>query len=275
MQRMPVRSARVVAPASLPNQSLAQRLQDLRSQTDVRPDMLGPLFDALFLQHFGRPSRRRASLRDNTMFGRVFAWCLSHEVNPEDFISANMILLRPRLGRHAFRPNMLLGPKAEARYNGVIGRANRRFGTGSTRVFESRETWLGRVRANLLTSELEVAELFCSLALAGDPIEWTAAAASIRTHQDWRDYRDRVGCWNRLVTTLGREGAVREGLTASLGAAWQIAERHRSGLGDCIGVTDFSWPAFVRLLRHLELAPRKRDQVDFVAMAGGRKWGNW
>lgn len=275
MQRMPVRSARVVAPASLPNQSLAQRLQDLRAETDVRPDQMGALFDALFHHHFGRPSRRRASLQDNITFGRVFAWCLNHDVNPEDFISANMLLLRSRLGRHAFRPNMLVGANAEARYNGVLGRANRRFGTGTMRVFESRETWLGRIRANLAASEFEVADLFVSLALADDQVSWEQAVASVRTHQDWRDYQARVGCWNRLATSLGRDGALREGLIAKLTAAWQIAERLRHGLGDCIGVSDFSWGAFVRLLRHAGFEPKQRDHADFVSTAGGRTWGNW
>jgi len=275
MQRMPVRSARGAVPASLPNQSLSQRLHDLRAQTDVRPEQIGALFDVLHRRHFGRPSRRRSTWRNNVTLGRVFAWCLNHDVNPEDFISANMLLLKPRLGRHTFWPNMLLGPRAEARYNGVLSRANRRFSAGSMHVFESRETWLGCIRANLATSELEVAELFCALALADDPITWEQAAAAVRTHQDWRDYRDRVGCWSRLLQSLGRDGALREGLIASLSAAWQVAEMHRHGLGDCIGVTDFSWPAFVKLLRHVGFAPVKRDPVVFAASAGGRRWGNW
>jgi hypothetical protein len=275
MQRIPVRSARTVVPASLPNQSLSQRLHDLQAQTDVRPEQMGALFDALFAQHFGRPAHRKHSWRDDVTFGRVFAWCLNHDVNPEDFISANMLLLRPRLGRHAFRPNMLVGANAEARYNGVLGRANRRFGTGSMRVFDSRETWLGRIRANLATSELEVAELFCSLALADDPITWEQATRAVRTHQDWQDYHARVGCWNRMSWSLGRDGAAREGLIASLSAAWQLAEKHRHGLGDCIGVTDFSWPAFVKLLRHVGFGPAKQERVEFAMSAGGSRWGNW
>lgn len=276
MQRMPVRTASAVVSASSPYQSLSQRLQDLRAQTDVRPENMGALYDALHLQIFGRRSHRRgSSLATSTTFGRVYAWCLNRDVKPEDYIAANMRLLRDRLGRHLFRPNMLLGPRAEARYNGALGRANRRFGAGSMHVFESRETWLGRIRVNLALSELEVAELFCSLALVGDPITWAEAAASVRTNQDWRDYQARVGCWTRIEDAYGRESAQREGLLARLTAAWQIAEKHRHGLGDCIGVTDFSWPAFVKLLQHVGLGVKPREKVEFAKAAGGTKWGNW
>lgn len=270
MQRMPVRSAGGVVPASLPNQSLAERLHDLRSQTDVRPDQLGKLYDRLFQQHFGRWPHRRTSLRDNTTFGRVFAWCLNHDVNPEDYISANMRLLGPRLGRHSFRPNMLVGPRAESRYNGALGRANRRFGTGSQRVFLSRETWIGRIRTNLALSESEVADLFVSLALADDQITWDEASAMVTTSQDWRDYRAKTGCWHKLVWQFGPDGAKREGLIASLTAAWQIAEKLRHGLGDCIGFVDFSWPAFVRILRHAGFAPKRRS--DTASLQGMRMW---
>ena len=271
MQRMPVRSARVVAPASIPNQSLAERLRDLKSQTDVRPVEMGKLYDRLFQQHFGRWPHRRSSLKDNAMFGRVFAWCLNHDVNPEDYISANMRLLGPRLGRHPFRPNMLLGPKAEARYNGAIGRANRRFGSGSQRAFLSRETWIGRIRTNLALSELEVADLFVSLSLAGDSITFEDASTMIQTSQDWQDYRNKTGCWSKLVWQFGPDGAKREGLIATLTAAWQIAEKLRHGLGDCIGFVDFSWSGFVRILMHAGFVAK--DRGDTVSLLGMRMWG--
>ena len=186
-----------------------------------------------------------------------------------------MLLLKQRLGRYSFRPNMLLGPKAEARYNGVLGRANRRFQTGSARVFDTRETWLGRVRANLMTSELDVATLFVSLELADQPISWREAAESVETSKDWQDFQAQIGCYNEIRKLHGEPAARREGLLARLTAAWQIAERHRHGLGDCIGVTDFSWPAFVRVLRLARPAVPCSNQIEPALEAGGRLWGNW
>lgn len=275
MQRMPVRSARGVVPASLPNQSLSQWLHDLKSQTDVQHDTIGAIYDAQFRRHFGRPSWRRSSDRDNATLAKVQSWCAERGVDPEDFIAANMLLLKHRLGRHSFRPNMLLGTHAEARYNGVLGRANRRFQTGSTRVFDARETWLGRIRVNLMTSELDVAELFVSLELAGRPISWRDAAVSVETNKDWRDFQDQIGCYNEIRKLHGEPAVKREGLLARFSAAWQLAERHRHGLGDCIGVTDFSWPAFVRVLRLVRDQAAERPKFEPAVEAGGRLWGNW
>lgn len=273
MRRMPVRG--VVSPASSTNQSLAQRLHDLRAEAEPKAELVGPLYADLFLKHFGTTPRRRMTMRDNVCFGRMFAWCLNHDVSVPDFISANMLLLKGRLGKHQFQPNMLVGPNAEARYNGVLGRANRRFHAGTMRVFDSRETWRGRIRANLIESEQEVAELFCSLALADDPITWDEAAKAVRTNQDWRDFQARVGCFATIVGCYGRDAALREGRIAQLSAAWSIAEKHRHGLADCLGVTDFSWGAFVRILRHVERPARSRPVTEFAVAAGGRTWGNW
>lgn len=275
MQRIPVRTAcgPAVAPVS-PYQSLSQRVAELRKVAAPRPDEVARLYDRLFLEHFGKPSRRVPSLRDNTSFGRVLSWCLNHDVRVEDFISANMLLLRHRLGRHAFRPNMLCGPGAEARYNGVLGRANRRFARGDVRVF-GRETRLGFIRMQLQTTEHDIADLWCSLALAGDPITWDQAVESVKRTDEWTQYQARRGCWLELVNSYGREAAEREGLLASLSAAWQIAERFQVGLADRIGIVDWSWAAFLRLLQHVLPKPKPKPESEFAEFAGGKIWGNW
>lgn len=275
MQRIPVRTASgtVVAPSS-PYKSLSQRVVELRKVAAPRPDEVARLYDRLFLEHFGRRPRRGPSLADNTSFGRALAWCLNHDVRIEDFISANMLLLRHRLGRHPFRPNMLCGPGAEARYNGVLGRANRRFARGDVRVF-GRETRLGFIRLQLQTTEHDVADLWCSLALAGDPITWEQAAALVKQTDEWAQFQARRGCWFELVRDYGSEAAEREGLLASLSAAWQIAEKFQVGLADRISVTDWSWNAFLRLLQHVLPKPRPKPEGEFASFAGGKTWGNW
>lgn len=277
MQRRPVRSASgtVVERAALPTPCLSQRILDLQAEADAEPEAIGRLYDKLFLKHFGFPSPRRASTRANIAFGRVFAWCTRHGVRIADYIAANMLLLKPRLGRHTFQPLMLSGERAERRYNGVLGRANRRFQSGSMRVFDDRETWLGRLRAAVCVSEQDVAEVYVEVNLAGEELSWADAAGMVETTDEWRQFQRRGLAFHDLIVRYGIVAAEREALLASLRAAWAVAERLEHGLPDKIAYHRFSWPAFVRLLRYLGFAPKRTEQVLVPLCVGGSQWGNW
>lgn len=264
-----------------PHSSLSQRLVALRDRLDSHPVLIGEIYDALYLKHFGVPSRRKRSTTNNLAFGRVFAWCLNHEVAVADYIAANMLLLRDRYPLRAksgrvinFTPGVLVGSKAEARYNGVLRRANSRHRQGTTDVFDATETWLGRIRSNLFQAEYDVAEVFVSAHLDGRSPSWRDVSGDVETNQDWRDFYAGRGAFASVANSYSRERAVTELMFAQLRAAWCVAEGVQHGLADRVGFSDFNWPDFSRLMCYVRDQRPKRERVD-VTPHSGSSWGKW
>ncbi len=271
MQRTPVLSSDVPERAALRSRSLSQWVQDLDQQVEVTPELIGKLYDALHLKHFGRPSRRRNTPQNNIAFGRAFAFCVRREIEPAAFISANMVLLRDWLNRSrlSFQPNMLSGPKAEDRYNGYMRRANSRFRRGDHRVLDGSDTQIGRLRDELFADEHAVAERYVALHVADDPLPWASVAAAVQTGDSWKEMTAKRGVWFSL------ERPAEEMQLARLRAAWAIAETYRHGLGDSIGFTDFGWPAFAALICRLCSGRAKRWLPDASSLRDARVklWG--
>lgn len=272
MQRTPVPSsdASLITRATLPNRSLSEWIQELDRRVEFTPELIGKLYDTLHKKHFGKPSWRRNNSRNNIAFGRAFAFCVRHEIDPAAYISANMALLRDWLKRSriAFQPTMLVGEKAEARYNGYMRRANRRFRRGDHRVFDVADTQIGRLRNDLYLSEHAVAEHYVALRLRGRDLPWEEVASMVTTSQTWKDVSARSGAWFDLQRPED------ELLLARVRAAWAIAETYRHGLGDSIGFTDFSWRAFADLIARLiaETPPVYAPSVDDLRAAKVRLW---
>lgn len=293
MERIAYRSERTaVATPQVAERSLSQKLVELHTELNRLPESAEKVYDRLFALHLGEPSRRKDTPRNRALLERAQAWCAQHRVSFADYISANLILLRTRgwsperksarsytrKGR-TFRvrivPSWLLGAAAERRYNGVLGRANRRYQTGSTLVFP-RATWIGCIRENLFYAEFGAGELFVSLRLAGDPITWEEAVAlTTPNNPDWSDFQRQVGRFTQLVTLVNQQRAVAERDFARLRAAWSVAQRVQPGLADRIGFTEFSWPAFADILAYATEDRRARRERNEIILAGGRTWGNW
>lgn len=302
MQRIAYRSERTaVASPEVTERSLSQKLVESHALLNRLPESIELLYDRLFILHFGRQSMRRNTPRNVSALSRIATWCAQHRVNVADYISANFILLstrgvntfkktkptddetpepskRPK-GKKRWRvrivPAWLSGPTAERRYNGVLGRANRRFQVGSISAFTN-ETWIGRLRENLFYAESGAGELFVSLRLAGDPITWAQAVELTKpSNPDWADFQHRVGCFSVMANLLGEQRATAEARFAALRAAWSVAERVQPGLADRIGFTEFSWSAFADVLAYATESRRARTACADVFVDGGRTWGNW
>ncbi len=241
---------RSVSPPTL--RSLSEQLVDLRARLDNPPQEFdqGRIYDQLHLLIFGTRSRRkRTSLRNSVILGRLYSWCLDRGVDFPTYVSAQMTLCRG--GARAFRVNYLWGERAERRYNGYLRRANSRYRKGSREAFVGTETWVGRVRHELALSEAEVADIYVHACLAGHEIEWDEAVAAANVSDTWRRFVRKRGDWLRFADLFGEDRANGEGDLMRLAAAWQVAEGIRHGLPDCIGVTDFSWSAFAALMVQL------------------------
>ena len=277
MERTPVNSSRSAKRARLPYHSLAERLEELRLEVDREPDALfvGRLYDHLYRAHFDKPSRRDPSnMRTNTILGRVFSWCLQHDVDVATYIAANMTLLKPRLGRHGFQPNMLSGENAAMRYNGYLSRANKRYRRGTHEVFIGSETWLGRTREQLAMAEETVADYFVRLNLKDRDVTWDEAIEVCEVSDAWIEFTNGRGAWRTFAKLYDSKRPEQERRLMQLRAAWAVAQGLRSGLPNRIGFTEFSWPAFLDLMRQVLPAPRPMVSVGDVDDLGDT-WGNW
>lgn len=277
MERTPVTSSRNAKRARLPYHSLAERLEELRREVDREPDatFVGRLYDHLYRTHFDRPSRRDPSnMRTNTILGRVFSWCLQNEVDVATYIAANMTLLKPRLGRHGFQPNMLSGDNAAMRYNGYLSRANKRYRRGTHEVFIGSETWLGRTREQLVMAEEAVADYFVRLNLRGIDVTWDAAVEVCEVTDAWIEFTNHRGAWRTFAQLYDSKRPEQERRLMQLRAAWAVSQGLRTGLPNRIGFTEFSWPAFLDLMRQVLPDPRPMVSVGAVDDLGDA-WGNW
>lgn len=263
--------------AKLPYQSLAERLAEHRKQTDRSPDptFVGRLYDHLYQLHFDRPSRRRSDdLRTNAILGRVFSWCVMHDVDVATYIAANMTLLKDRLGRHSFQPNMLSGEKAANRYNGYLSRANKRYRRGTHEVFVGSETGIGRLREQLALSEESVAEYYVRVNLRGVTVTWEDAIDCADVTSEWVDFTNHRGCWRSLAEVYGQDRPAQEFRLMQLRAAWSVAQGLQNGLPNRIGFTEFSWRAFLDLMQQV-LPERKPAPAGVDLTDIGDTWGNW
>lgn len=277
MQRTPLVDDCPPPPVSLPFRSLSERIRDLEAELDRVPDarFQQRIYDQLYLLHFGKPSRAKPSLKTNEIFGRLASWCARNEVDFATFIAANMTLLKPRLKRYGFQPNMLRGENAERRYNGYLARANRRYRCGSHSVFAGTETWVGRIRADLVETESEIADVFVRANLGGEPTTWEQAVACCEHTAVWVEFAKKRGAWTTLVSFYGSDRPVEEQKLAQLRAAWSVAQGLQHGLPDRIGFTEFTWSGFLDLMRQVLPEPKTRSAVDLgevdVTVWGGNE----
>jgi hypothetical protein len=217
---------------------------------------LEKLYDALYLKHFGKRSRRKRSSRNDVLFGRLLTFFVMDDVDPETFISANMAMLHDSCvgSRYGFQPNMLSGERARARHNIFIRRANRRYKRGRSDVFDS-STDLGRFRTTLSESEADVARCFLTY-----DVSWSDAVSLAEPPDLWLAVRRGA---HRCAYDLDQEKNL-----ATLTAAVSVAEEFATGLSTRIGFDRWSWEGFRVLVRRLYPVPTSQPSLDLVGISG-------
>ena len=252
--------------------SIAEQLAQAERETSpdrIDVTQLERLYDELHRQHFGKPSRRRRTHRNDVIFGRLLSFMLTEEVDPTTFISANMEMLRERCANspYGFQPNMLSGEKARARYNIYIRRANRRYHRGRADAFAS-TTALGIFRLELAVSEGEVAGYYVHAGLSGDLVSWEEAIAASSPTQTWLDAQQGR---SKYGTTFNLD---HERRLATLTAAVAVSESVETGLSTRIGFDDWSWEAYrtlvCRLFPPVEPAPVDLRGIPGLVYGAGR-----
>lgn len=100
-------------------------------------------------------------------------------------------------------------------------------------------------------------------------LDLTAAIERALPNATWREViAGRAPGYHRACSTLGTTKVPKEREFARLRAACSIAEQYQHGLADRIGFTEFSWPAFAKLIRRVVGKTRPRETFDFDDVPG-------
>jgi hypothetical protein len=215
-----------------------------------------------YQKHFGR---RLVRIRQGqgpsraTVF-KAFANCIEHGIDFEEWVTAQIVTLRPSLQHRGvpFYPNMLLGKHAMERYKDYQRKGESRFHRSKADAWDSTGVFV-KLWDRMTVEETKVGRYFVATAVAGDRVTWMNAVAYVGPADEWQAVvlREKSPVRTRpmLLDLLKKHG---DGMLAAasaivrLRAMVNVVTEYHDELPDRLSSPGrFQWDALADLLAHI------------------------